>query len=124
MIEAAMKTDEIAGILEAIRAELVTLSERVTRVETAGSAAVARLEEKVEGPAPEAKVEGPAPEAPSQAPAAAPEVIPADDLLAMAAALAAYFGVRVHVRAIRLISSAAWAQQGRVTIQASHRLDH
>jgi methylmalonyl-CoA carboxyltransferase large subunit len=115
MIETAMKTDEIAGILQAIRAELATLSERVARVETAGSVPAAQ---------PEAKVEAPAPAAPSEAPAAAPEAVPADDLLAMAAALAAYFGVRVRVRAIRLISSAAWAQQGRVTIQASHRLDH
>jgi len=43
-------------------------------------------------------------------------------LLAISAALAAYFGVRVHVRQIRLISSPVWAQQGRVSIQASHRL--
>lgn len=106
-----MKTDEIAVILQAIRAELATLSERVGRVETAGSAPAARLEAKVEAPAP-------------AVPSAAPEVVPADDLLAMAAALAAYFGVRVRVRAIRLIGSSAWAQQGRVSIQASHRLEH
>jgi methylmalonyl-CoA carboxyltransferase large subunit len=115
MIEATMKTDEITGILEAIRAQLAELSERVARVETTGSAAVAR---------PEAKVEAPAPEAPKQAPAVAPKIIPEDDLLVMAAALAAYFGVRVRVRAIRLISSDTWAQQGRVSIQASHRLEH
>ncbi len=33
-----------------------------------------------------------------------------------------YLGVRLHIRQIRLLSSPAWAQQGRVSIQASHRL--
>ena len=41
---------------------------------------------------------------------------------ARVAALAAYLGVRVHIRQIRLIASRAWAQEGRVSIQASHRL--
>jgi methylmalonyl-CoA carboxyltransferase large subunit len=45
-----------------------------------------------------------------------------EELLAISGALAAYLGVRVHIRQIRLISSPAWAQQGRVFIQASHRL--
>ena len=38
------------------------------------------------------------------------------------AAVAAFLGKRAHVRQIRLIGSAAWAQQGRVTVQASHAL--
>lgn len=45
-----------------------------------------------------------------------------EEVVAIAAALGAYFGVRVHIKAIRLISSRAWAQEGRVSIQASHRL--
>jgi methylmalonyl-CoA carboxyltransferase large subunit len=45
-----------------------------------------------------------------------------EEVLAISAALAAYFGVRVHVKQIRLVSSRAWAQEGRVSIQASHRL--
>jgi hypothetical protein len=45
-----------------------------------------------------------------------------DEILAISGALAAYFGVRVHIRQIRLIGSRAWAQEGRVSIQASHRL--
>ena len=53
---------------------------------------------------------------------AGPEPIGEEELLAISAALAAYLGVRVHMRQIRLISSSAWAQQGRVSIQASHRL--
>ncbi len=73
----------------------------------------------------------PAPAAPEGAPAAAPagtaaaeqEEIGGDVMLAIAAAVAAYLGKRAHVRAVRLARSGAWAQQGRVFIQASHRLD-
>jgi methylmalonyl-CoA carboxyltransferase large subunit len=43
-------------------------------------------------------------------------------VLAISAAIAAWLGVQAHIRQIRLIRSPAWAQQGRVTIQASHRL--
>ncbi len=46
------------------------------------------------------------------------------ELLAITAALAAWLGVHAHIRQIRLIRTGAWAQQGRVTIQASHRLNH
>jgi methylmalonyl-CoA carboxyltransferase 12S subunit len=45
-----------------------------------------------------------------------------EQMLAISAALAAYLGVRVRIREIRLISSSAWAKQGRVSIQASHIL--
>jgi methylmalonyl-CoA carboxyltransferase large subunit len=40
----------------------------------------------------------------------------------VAAAVAAYLGVKPHIRQIRLVGGASWAQQGRVTIQASHAL--
>jgi hypothetical protein len=50
------------------------------------------------------------------------ESISAEELLAISAALSAYFGVRVHVRQARPIGSRAWAREGRVSIQASHRL--
>lgn len=40
----------------------------------------------------------------------------------IAAAVAAFLGKRAHVRQIRLLGSPAWAQQGRVTVQASHTL--
>ena len=56
----------------------------------------------------------------------APESVSArmteDEMLAVAAAIAAYLGVRAHIRQIRLVSTSAWAQQGRVSIQASHSL--
>jgi methylmalonyl-CoA carboxyltransferase large subunit len=45
-----------------------------------------------------------------------------DEMLAVSAAIAAYLGVRAHIRQIRLVSTSAWAQQGRVSIQASHSL--
>ncbi|MCC6588260.1 MAG: hypothetical protein IT168_16325 [Bryobacterales bacterium] len=44
--------------------------------------------------------------------------------LAIAAAVAAYLGKRPRIKHIRLLGSAAWAQQGRVFIQASHGLVH
>ena len=40
----------------------------------------------------------------------------------ISAAVAAYLGVRPHIRQIRLIAGARWAQQGRASIQASHEL--
>jgi len=65
----------------------------------------------------------PAPAPPAAAaPAPAPETITEQELLAISAAVAAYMGVRAHIRQIRLLSTNAWAQQGRVSIQASHRL--
>jgi methylmalonyl-CoA carboxyltransferase large subunit len=60
--------------------------------------------------------------------ARAPQLVPApagiteEELLAISAAIGAYLGVRAHIRQIRLVSTSAWAQQGRVSIQASHRL--
>ena len=43
-------------------------------------------------------------------------------VLVISAAIAAFLGKKPHIRQIRLLGSAAWAQQGRVTIQASHAL--
>lgn len=68
----------------------------------------------------------PAAERPTAPPAAqtaaAPEGITEEEVLAISAAVAAFLGVRAHIRQIRLVSTNAWAQQGRVSIQASHRL--
>jgi methylmalonyl-CoA carboxyltransferase large subunit len=56
--------------------------------------------------------------------AAAPvqEQISEETMLVIAAAVAAYLGERAHIRVVRLVPSHAWAQQGRVSIQASHQL--
>jgi methylmalonyl-CoA carboxyltransferase large subunit len=43
-------------------------------------------------------------------------------LLVISAAIAAYLGKKPYIRQIRLVGTTAWAQQGRVTIQASHAL--
>ncbi len=53
---------------------------------------------------------------------AAPEPISEEIMLVIAAAVAAYLGERAHIRVVRLVPSHAWAQQGRVSIQASHHL--
>jgi len=46
-----------------------------------------------------------------------------NELIAIiSAALAAHLGVKPHIRQITLLGGASWAQQGRVTIQASHAL--
>ncbi len=107
------KTQDLAKALEQVQTQLAELSRRFELLEAAavktppasanGSSAV--LAEKVAAPA--------EPEKPS---------ITEEELLAISAALGAYLGVRVRIRHIRLLSSRAWAQEGRVSIQASHRL--
>jgi methylmalonyl-CoA carboxyltransferase 12S subunit len=104
-----MKDSELRSTLEALKATLDDLASRVARLEAGAASAPS--------PAPPRATEAPAPVA---APAA--EAIPEHVVLALAAAVAAFLGERAHIRTIRLISSAAWAQQGRVSVQASHRL--
>ncbi|RUL87299.1 hypothetical protein [Tautonia sociabilis] len=53
---------------------------------------------------------------------ASPDPVSQELVYVISAAVAAFLGKRAHVRQIRLLGSAAWAQQGRVTVQASHRL--
>jgi len=62
--------------------------------------------------------------APAPAPAPAEEVAP-EIVLVISAAVAAFLGKRARVRGARLVRTApsnAWAQQGRVFVQASHNL--
>jgi len=76
--------------------------------------------EKMIGAAPAQKVSPAAPVAP-EAPAAPVEPEMSEEvLLAISAAVAAFLGKRAHVRQVRLVSSMAWAQHGRASIQASH----
>jgi methylmalonyl-CoA carboxyltransferase large subunit len=100
---------ELSSILEDIRQQVASLSDRVAKLERPVTAVPA------------------APAAASAAPAPPPQEekrqgITEEELLAISGALAAYLGVRVHIRQIRLISSRAWATEGRVMIQASHQL--
>ena len=99
--------------LDALRAHLAALTAKIAEM---GGADV------VEAAAPA----DPAPVAVAAAPVAVapePEEISPEVLIAISAAVAAYLGKRAHIRTVRLLSSTAWAQQGRVNIQASHRLN-
>jgi methylmalonyl-CoA carboxyltransferase large subunit len=95
---------DLNAALEELRQQLAEMSQRVVELE-ARSAAPA--------PAP-----GPAAVRAEPKPAAITE----EELLVISAAIGAYLGVRAHIRQIRLVGTTAWAQQGRVSIQASHRL--
>jgi methylmalonyl-CoA carboxyltransferase large subunit len=95
--------NDLAATLEELHAQMAEISRRIHMLEKgAGSA--------------------PAPPVPAAvaAPASAPAAITEEELLAISAAIGAYLGVRAHIRQIRLVSTSAWAQQGRVSIQASH----
>ncbi|HWC96252.1 MAG TPA: hypothetical protein VG456_05875 [Candidatus Sulfopaludibacter sp.] len=97
---------ELELTLEELRKQVASLSARLASLEHPASAAPVAASAPVAAPAS----------------AAAQENIAEEEVLAISAALAAYLGVRVHIRQIRLISSRAWASEGRVSIQASHRL--
>jgi methylmalonyl-CoA carboxyltransferase 12S subunit len=94
---------ELQSILEDIRSQLADLVARVTRLE-------AREPVQPTKPAPAATPHQP--------------VFTEAKLLAISAAIAAFMGERVHIRQIRLVRSNIWAQQGRLSVQASHQLHH
>jgi methylmalonyl-CoA carboxyltransferase large subunit len=94
---------ELATTLEQLQAQMAEISKRIKLLE--GQAG-----------APVQKAAAPVVTEPAQA------GITEEEVLAISAAIGAYLGVRAHIRQIRLVSTSAWAQQGRVSIQASHRL--
>ncbi|HET6436613.1 MAG TPA: hypothetical protein VFG59_01025 [Anaeromyxobacter sp.] len=108
---ASEATADLIELVGRLRAEVAALSERMARLEAAG--APGPTLPAAAPPLAPASVPEPAPPAPS---------ITEEEILAVSAALAAYLGVRPRIRQIRLIGSPAWAQQGRVSIQASHHL--
>jgi methylmalonyl-CoA carboxyltransferase large subunit len=93
--------------LTTLRMEVAALADRLTKLEAAGLARSA---------------EGRAAVAPAEAQLLSPVGVTPDIIAVITAALAAYLGVKPHIRQITMLSGAAWAQQGRVTIQASHSL--
>jgi methylmalonyl-CoA carboxyltransferase large subunit len=100
--------------LKALRQELAVLSERVSALEVriAGSA----------GDSPSTTHHSP-PTTHHPAPTPAEEESLSEELIiVIGAAIAAYLGKKPRIRQIRLLGGPAWAQQGRVTIQASHAL--
>jgi methylmalonyl-CoA carboxyltransferase large subunit len=107
------ETEEPAQLSDAIRAlreELARLGERVAALEAAaGVKPAARgtpIPRAVSTPPPAPQAEG----------------LSEELLLVLSAAVAAFLGKKPHIRQIRLLGTTAWAQQGRVTIQASHAL--
>ena len=98
-------SQDLRSLLEDIRGQLAALTERVSRMETGAAAALHPV------PAPSITPE------PVQ-----PESITEEELLAISAALAAYLGVRAHIRQIRLIGSRAWAQ--RAACRSRRRIDY
>jgi len=104
----------VADTLESLRHELAQLGERVAALEkVAGSGGLASG--GVHPRRPDRRDE------PGGSPAA--EGLSEEIVLVIAAAVAAFLGKKAPIRQIRLLGSAAWAQQGRVTIQASHTLE-
>ena len=100
-----VKVEDLAVTLEQLQAKIAEMSRHIEFLEQRGAAA---------GPAEQA--------APAVREPAVPAGITEAELIAISAALGAYLGVRAHIRQIRLVGTAAWAQEGRVSIQASHRL--
>jgi methylmalonyl-CoA carboxyltransferase 12S subunit len=111
----ASRTALDGELVERLLARLDAIEERIARLEAARDAAVSSLVA-----APQA-VRPPAALAPLPPPAAAREEIGEEILSVIAAAVAAFLGERAHVRQVRLVASEAWAQQGRVSVMASHR---
>lgn len=100
---------QLLQALESLREQVAALSARVAALEGPATPAEPL-------PAPQPAAAAPA------APVEQEEAIPEEVLLVISAAIAAFLGKRPHIRQIRLIGSGAWAQQGRVSIQASHAL--
>jgi methylmalonyl-CoA carboxyltransferase large subunit len=131
-----MVTKKPRATVSDVLARMTELEERIARLEAARDAAVSglvaarpplgagqgggeRAEEAGRRPA-EAAAAG-ATTAALAGPDAPREEIGEEVMLVIAAAVAAFLGERAHVRQVRLLSSEAWAQQGRVSVMASHR---
>jgi methylmalonyl-CoA carboxyltransferase large subunit len=114
----ARKDSDLTATLTALQQALDALSARVARLEAQLVDIYADEDDDVVvGPGPgqaDTKAQGPGPKADSE--------IDPDVVLVIAAAVAAYLGQRAHVKQIRLVGSQAWGRQGRVSVQASHRL--
>ena len=102
--------DHLLAVIETLRGEVRSLGARVGELEARLAAAAQ--------PSPATTTTQAV-----QTRAAAPQGdISEEELLALSAAIAAFLGVRARIRNVRLVHSPAWAQVGRVHIQASHRV--
>ena len=96
--------------LEALRREVASLSIRVATIERTVAEQPSSIAASPTGA-------GTAIDTPRDLDGPTPEI-----LAVISAALAAYFGLKPHIRQIRILGGGSWAQQGRVRIQASHAL--
>ena len=108
MAQKVKTIDEVSAILEEMRAQIAALNERLAQLESGA---------KIQPPV-AADVAVTAPKPSAAPPAPVKQDITEEEILAISAALGAYLGVRVHIRQVRLLSSSAWAQQGRVLVHA------
>jgi methylmalonyl-CoA carboxyltransferase large subunit len=114
-------SDNLRAILQDIQSQLERLAARVAGLEELASMGGAESSPVAAPHNAEPRVtEPPA----TTSPVAVEAGISEEEVLAISAAIAVWLGVHAHIRQIRLIRTGAWAQQGRVTIQASHRLNH
>jgi methylmalonyl-CoA carboxyltransferase large subunit len=121
----AVDLKQLASTLESLRQELGRLGERVAALE----AAIAPRNLAIAG-APDGASREPAQQAavPAQssmlahASSSRADGLDEEIVLVISAAIAAFLGKKAHIRQISLVGSGVWAQQGRVTIQASHAL--
>ena len=121
MTEDGPDLQSVLKAIEAVTAQLAALNARVEKMEkleAGASAAQAEQQTAVATAAFATPVAATAPAAEEST-----GVFDEETLLAVSAAIAAYLGKRPRIRAIRLVNSGAWAQQGRVFVQASHRLN-
>ena len=112
--------------LELILQHILALEERIARLEGVHDAAIAVAADFAVAPAaahagPPSPTPKPAGAPATPAPPAEAGEIPDEVLLVLSAAVAAFLGERAHVKQVRLLHSDAWAQQGRVSVMASHR---
>ena len=117
---ARVTISQLAETLARLQEQIAEVSRRLGKLESQAAPEANAVEAEIPAaaaPPPPVPVDAAVPE---PAPTAAP--ITEEELIAISAVLGAYFGVRVHIRQIRLVSTRAWSQQGRVSIQASHRL--
>ncbi|HTQ40042.1 MAG TPA: hypothetical protein VMJ32_13540 [Pirellulales bacterium] len=101
---------QLAESVEALRQEVARLTERTAALEKLAAAGKTPPPTAAANPPPRKELK-------QQHDALTDELV-----IAISAAIAAYLGVQPHIRQIRLLHSHPWGQQGRVTIQASHRI--
>jgi methylmalonyl-CoA carboxyltransferase large subunit len=111
-----LNNSDLAALINELRAEVRGLAARVAALEQPAAPAQAAA------PAVAQPAAAAAPALPAAAAAPAKPEVTEEDMLMIAAAVAAYLGVRARIRQVRLIQSSAWAQVGRATVHASHRV--